>query len=801
MKSITVTYMKCFKDCIEFGEFYDALGNSTDDSHVFSLEAELSYQYEGYETPEIYNFELNNEYEVVDEIVEYVNRKRIVTDKELIKEFPEADIKEYINSSILIRCINHGGQYLTLVSLVNANKNLYGTWTYKGKKRSAVFHVSGTLAKAIYFVLSMSDKPLTGRQIRRRLGGINIRSGLKNLQNKGNLKGKKGKKKIAIKNGVITAYFIFDDKEIYARQMVAWENLVNEIAYKQKVRALVFRSNKFANGRMRELYNSKIEMTIIEHLHKNPHLSHINEIIEVINEKVCLFCWNNAPGKGREQLLRFLKDGLNIEWVKNAKIKKTADNKQIIVTNGKNSLTINLNEAENKVSIKTVNGETYEYISKNEDGKLNIYGKDSAIEFTRREIKHALKRLIAKDYIEKDRIGKIYAYRLTVNPDDASPEYIKMIESVMKWIPKIRERRGVPTPISSVVIDSIRNEVSKTLLTYGMRGEVSEDDLEDIAWEMSPLTTCIGRPQNLTQPMFRASILRWLLGISSWEILEERLKRNELLVKICGFDTIPDASSFTNFWKNLGAASVEEVYMQQVKNLVKNGIIKGKIISMDATLIAGLPDDPDAKWGYSTTNGWIFGYKIHMIIDAEQEIPLGFIVSSGNKSDMDYFIPLVDKTQMLGIDFEIVLADKGYDKKIHYMYAESKGKIPIVALNSRRSKLLKSISHPNQTWLGKWIKGMGDEEDACDIFKRDPRINCRIPRSSDKWKKYYCMRTASERVFARLKMYLIGNMGFYGLNTVGVHVALVCITMCAIAGAAHTSGTPELMRSTKWLGV
>jgi transposase len=734
-----------------------------------------------------------------DEIIDFVNKKRVVTEKDLRKEFPRIAIEKYIKAGLLIKCINHGGQYITTAYLVNENKDKYGTWKYGG---SIVFHVTGTLADAIHFVLSMSDKPLTAMQISGMLGRVKIKSGLNELQHKEKLKRKKGEKKITIKKGIITAYFIFDDKETYTRQMDAWVNLVNEIAYKKKVRALVFRSNKFTNGRMKELYNSKIEMEVIEHLRKNPHLSHINEIVDVLNEKVCLFCWNDATGAGREQLLKFLEEGLKIDWVKNAKLKKTADNKQIILTNRENSITLNLNEAEDKVSIKTNEGNIYEYVSKVEEGKLNIYGKDQVIEFNRREIKHAMERLIEKDYMKKECVGKNHTYRLTVDPDDASPEYIKIIESVMKWVPKIRERKGVPTPLPAVVIDSIRNEVSKVLLTYGMRGDVSEEYLEDIAWEMSPLTTCIGRPQNQTQPMFRASILKWLLGISSWEILEERLKRNEKLVKICGFDTVPDASSFTIFWKEMGVASVEEVYIQQVKNLAKNGIVKGKIISMDSTLIVGLPDDFDAKWGFSTTKGWIFGYKIHMIVDAEQEIPLGFIITSGSKSDMGYFIPLIDKAHELGIDFKIVLADKGYDKKLHYQYAASKGRIPIIALNTRRGKLLKAAFHRDQTWLGKWIKGMDDdEEDPFDIFKRDPRINCRIPRNSDEWKKYYCMRVASERVFARLKMYLRGNMGFYGSGTISVHVTLICITMCAIAGVAHTSGVPELMRSTKWLGI
>ncbi len=87
-----------------------------------------------------------------------------------------------------------------------------------------------------------------------------------------------------------------------------------------------------------------------------------------------LFNWDDVPGDNTE-FIKFLKDGLKIEWTDNAEIKKSKNKETITVTNkNKNSesITIKLNKTEKKANLE-YNGETYEYILKEENGRLNIY--------------------------------------------------------------------------------------------------------------------------------------------------------------------------------------------------------------------------------------------------------------------------------------------------------------------------------------------------------------------------------------------------------------------------------------------
>jgi len=97
--------------------------------------------------------------------------------------------------------------------------------------------------------------------------------------------------------------------------------------------------------------------------------------LELKMNRTCLFNWDDVPGKGRNQFLKFLKNDLKIYSVKNGKIEKTDDGKTIKFINKENSITLKLNEPKNKVTVKTNYGKTYEYILEIEKSKLKVCGE------------------------------------------------------------------------------------------------------------------------------------------------------------------------------------------------------------------------------------------------------------------------------------------------------------------------------------------------------------------------------------------------------------------------------------------
>jgi hypothetical protein len=85
-----------------------------------------------------------------------------------------------------------------------------------------------------------------------------------------------------------------------------------------------------------------------------------------------LFNWDNVLGSGR--LIKVLKDDFGFDWVKEAEITKSDDNKVIRISNDKNIAQIVLDEDEEKARlIINNNGKNLELMVKMQNGKLNVY--------------------------------------------------------------------------------------------------------------------------------------------------------------------------------------------------------------------------------------------------------------------------------------------------------------------------------------------------------------------------------------------------------------------------------------------
>ena len=54
--------------------------------------------------------------------------------------------------------------------------------------------------------------------------------------------------------------------------------------------------------------------------------------------------------------------------------------------------------------------------------------------------------------------------------------------------------------------------------------------------------------------------------------------------------------------------------------------------------------DTEAKWGYSHTKGWVFGYKLHMVSSTDSSstvVPLSADVTTANVSDKPVYPDVV----------------------------------------------------------------------------------------------------------------------------------------------------------------
>ena len=174
---------------------------------------------------------------------------------------------------------------------------------------------------------------------------------------------------------------------------------------------------------------------------------------------------------------------------------------------------------------------------------------------------------------------------------------------------------------------------------------------------------------------------------------------NRKLAIACGLVTIPSRRTFDRRLKTM-STDIKERISTMGYLFVAEGIVDTSITAIDSTLIkakghvwhkssmkkgivprSGI--DTDARWGYSHTKGWVFGYKLHLTsynsTTAGKEIivPLTADVTTANVQDNQMYIPLTSYHSPFSV-FSLPLvcymvADPGYDDKKLYGYSKGLG--------------------------------------------------------------------------------------------------------------------------------
>lgn len=105
----------------------------------------------------------------------------------------------------------------------------------------------------------------------------------------------------------------------------------------------------------------------------------------------------------------------------------------------------------------------------------------------------------------------------------------------------------------------------------------------------------------------------------------------------------------------------QKVFVYLVRLAYKEGLIKGKFVAMDSSFVPTFSGKQEL--GSEGYNGYkkAFGFKLHLLIDAESSIPLALIIGNGLAHDGTLAVPLLKKARPWLKKVGYVLADKGYD--------------------------------------------------------------------------------------------------------------------------------------------
>jgi len=356
-----------------------------------------------------------------------------------------------------------------------------------------------------------------------------------------------------------------------------------------------------------------------------------------------------------------------------------------------------------------------------------------------------------------------------------------------------------------------------------------------------------------------------------------------VLIRPRGQGGVPSESAYTRFMRNLFRcrAEIEAMFEDLVDRLGKELPELGRHLAIDGKAVCSAgrssdkaPDgrrDRDGDWGVKVYRGtdengrlwervkrW-FGYKVHLIVDAVYEIPVGFEVTKASGSDTRRLLPMMER---LGVRHgwveeraEDLSGDKGYDSEENNRKLwEDYGIKPVIAIrhdwkDGEKTRLLdpdradnlvtdeegsvfcvrQSASDARQVEVVPMVF-YGFERDRGTLKYRCPaavygyecseRKVCSwsdygrvvrvplgldrrrfvpVPRSTYKWRRLYRGRTAVERVNSRLDVSFGFERHFIrGIKKMKVRVGMALVVMLSMALGSIEMGQPDRMRSLVW---
>jgi IS5 family transposase len=328
--------------------------------------------------------------------------------------------------------------------------------------------------------------------------------------------------------------------------------------------------------------------------------------------------------------------------------------------------------------------------------------------------------------------------------------------------------------------------MEKTESSCSILRRLNLDDIEEVVSEVYHQEGA-GRPPRKPIGIFKALIVKRVKQIPSDRELYRRLWNDPDLREICDIETDQrpyHPSQMTRFRNRIGIERLERIMDRMVEELLKGGLIIGKVIVMDATFIKAYSkrdphensrgsSDPQARVG---RNGKTFelGYKLHIAADAKSELPVAVIVAPANENEKRYSSNLFDKAlKNVKHRTETLVADSQYScKKLRDQCSayHVRPVIPYPANQSRGEKGLLRVDRYFRT------------------------------HGSTAERRIYRKRAAAERVNSRLKDQLsLERHRVRNLRRIAIHALLCTIAMLLNALAALKLNKLEKARSITFL--
>jgi hypothetical protein len=260
------------------------------------------------------------------------------------------------------------------------------------------------------------------------------------------------------------------------------------------------------------------------------------------------------------------------------------------------------------------------------------------------------------------------------------------------------------------------------------------------------------------------AVLARLWQLSSREVCLW-LEQWSALATACGLPDhrVIDPAHFTRRVKKLGAYPFWLLYLALVWRGLGSGLLAGRDVVIDSSLLsAWSKGDPDAAWSFpSAYHGYVFGYKVHVLLDRAAHLPLFFLLSPAQRNDLPFAYPLLWFGRfLLALPIHVVRADGAYwGKELVRFIVTVIGAHPLIPFNRKKQPLA--------------------------------RVRFLVY-----WPLSYLARAIIERFFAAAKRYYgLDTRYFLGWDAVLLHVTLTFCAILIVALVAAELGRPDLRLS------
>jgi len=183
-----------------------------------------------------------------------------------------------------------------------------------------------------------------------------------------------------------------------------------------------------------------------------------------------------------------------------------------------------------------------------------------------------------------------------------------------------------------------------------------------------------GRPSVDPEVVIRLFLLQAIEGIGQVRELLRQVQVNLAYRWFIGYELdeeIPDHSTLSKVLDRFGDAVFDELFARSIAQCQASGLIEGKVLHVDATVIRADIDkrnvngegssDPDARFGHFPGGEVQPGYKQQTAVDDRARVIVGVEVISADRQEGHSAASVVDRaTTHLGCVPEAVCADAAY---------------------------------------------------------------------------------------------------------------------------------------------